>query len=500
MQVQGQLSVYNTLTRQREIFTPHNPPFVGMYVCGPTVYGQAHLGHARSAINFDVIQRYLKHLGYQVRYVRNITDVGHLERDADEGVDKVSKQAQLENLAPMELVQRYTNSYHRDMALLNVQPPSIEPHASGHITEQIAMIQQIVQAGLAYEAKGSVYFDVADYAHQYAYGRLSGSVLTDLLAGTRSLAGQTEKRSPLDFALWKKARPAHIMHWPSPWGEGFPGWHIACTAMATKYLGKQFDIHGGGMDLRFPHHECELAQARAAHQTALAKYWLHNNVITMDDQKMSKSLGNYITLEQLFQGTHDGLTQAYSPMALRFFVLQAHYRSTLSFSNKALQDAYSGYNRLINGLKAVKTLVYIEEPMLSADTDKETVAHIQQYLAHCYQAMNDDFNTAQVIAALFGLLKFIYALKQRQLQPSVLGPTVFEQLKNTYIIFVQDILGLQEAANVSTKALLAVLLKLYRQAKEQQQYDRVDAMRADLKHLGIALQDTPTGVDWCYEG
>lgn len=496
--MQRQLKVYNTLTRQQEVFAPYHPPFVGMYVCGPTVYGQAHLGHARSAINFDVIQRYLKHLGYQVRYVRNITDVGHLAQDADEGPDKVAQQAQLENLAPMEVVQRYTNSYHRDMALLNVQPPSIEPHASGHITEQIAMIQQIMQAGLAYEVNGSVYFDIAVYARQYAYGKLSGRILTDLLAGTRPLAGQAEKRAPLDFALWKKASPTQIMRWPSPWGEGFPGWHIECTAMATKYLGKPFDIHGGGIDLLFPHHECELAQAQATHHTALAKYWLHNNVITMDGQKMSKSLGNHITLAQLFQGTHDLLTQAYSPMTLRFFVLQAHYRSTLSFSNEALQAAQSGYRKLINGLKVVKKLIYTEEPVVGID--KKTITQLQQHFGHCYQAMNDDFNTAQVMAALFGLLKFIYALKQGQLKPSVLGQAVFERLKSTYIIFVEDILGLQEAASVSTEALLAVLLKLYRQAKEQQQYDRVDVMRADLKRLGIALQDTPTGVDWCYEG
>ena len=495
--IQSQLSVYNTHTRQLELFTPHQPPFVGMYVCGPTVYGKAHLGHARSAINFDVIRRYLKHLGYQVRYVRNITDVGHLEQDADEGEDKVGKQAQRESLVPMEVAQRYRNSYCNDMALLNVEPPSIEPHASGHITEQIALIQQIMEAGLAYESKGSVYFDVDNYARRYAYGELSGHRLADLMAGTRPLAGQQEKKGPLDFALWKKATPGHIMRWPSPWGAGFPGWHIACTTMATKYLGKQFDIHGGGMDLLFPHHECELAQAQAAHQTICAKYWLHNNVITINGQKMSKSLGNFITLEQLFQGTHDLLTQAYSPMALRFFVLKANYRSILSFSNTGLKDAYNGYRRIINGLRAAKALVYVEEPTLGID--KATVAQVQQYLAQCYQAMNDDFNTAQVIAALFGLLKFIHALKQGQLQPSALGPAAFEQLKNTYILFVEDILGLQEASQVSAEALLSVLLKLYRQAKEQQQYDRVDAIRADLKHLGIALQDSPTGVDWSYE-
>ncbi|MEM7055612.1 MAG: cysteine--tRNA ligase [Bacteroidota bacterium] len=493
-----QIKVYNTLTRQQEIFTPYRPPFVGMYVCGPTVYGQAHLGHARGAINFDVIYRYLTHIGYQVRYVRNITDVGHLIRDADEGEDKVAQQAQLESLEPMEVVQRYTNSYRKDMALLNVQPPSIEPHASGHITEQIAMIERIIQAGLAYVVNGSVYFDIAAYHQQYPYGKLSGRVLADLLAGTRALAGQREKRGPLDFALWKKASPTHVMHWPSPWGEGFPGWHIECTAIATKYLGKQFDIHGGGMDLLFPHHECELAQAQAAQHTALAKYWLHNNLVTVDGQKMSKSLGNYITLEQLFQGAHGLLDQAYSPMTLRFFVLQAHYRSTLSFSVKALQAAHSGYLKLINGLKVARKLVYTEEG--SSSLDEEAIAQIHQHCDRCYQAMNDDFNTAQVIAALFSLLKFIHALRNGKLQAAALGLAGFEQLQSTYTTFVEGVLGFREEPSAPPEALLAVLLKLYSQAKEQQQYGQVDAMRADLKRLGIALQDTPMGVEWSYEG
>lgn len=495
--MQHQLKVYNTLTRQQEIFIPYTPPFVGMYVCGPTVYGQAHLGHARGAINFDVIYRYLKHIGYQVRYVRNITDVGHLERDADEGADKVAQQAQLENLEPMEVVQYYTNSYHRDMELLNVQPPSIEPQASGHITEQIAMIQQIIAAGLAYEANGSVYFDIAAYHQEHPYGKLSGRTLEDLLAGTRALAGQPEKRGTGDFALWKKASPTHIMRWPSPWGEGFPGWHIECAAIATKYLGKQFDIHGGGMDLLFPHHECELAQSQAAQCTELARYWLHNNLITMDGQKMGKSLGNYITLEQLFQGTHDLLDQAYSPMTFRFFVLQAHYRSTLSFSNKALQAAQSGCLRLINGLKVAKKLAYIADP--AAGMDQAAARQIQQYADSCYQAMNDDFNTAQVIAALFNLLRFIHALRNGKLQAGALGPVGFEQLKSTYTTFVEDILGFREEPIATPEALLAILLKVYRHAKEEQQYDQVDAMRADLKRLGIALQDRPRGVDWGYE-
>ena len=347
--MQEALQVYNTLTRQKEIFTPLHPPKVGMYLCGPTVYGKAHLGHARSAINFDVIFRYLKYLGYQVRYVRNITDVGHLERDSDEGADKIAQQAQIESLEPMEVVQRYTQDYHQHMAMLNVQSPSIEPRASGHITEQIAMIQQIIQAGLAYEVQGSVYFDVAAYNKKNTYGALSGRVIEDLRAYTRSLQGQQEKRSPVDFALWKRAAPTHLMQWPSPWGPGFPGWHLECSAMATKYLGQPFDIHAGGIDLLFPHHECEIAQAQAAHNAPLAQYWLHNNLITIDGKKMGKSLGNFITLEALFSGTHALLDQAYSPMTLRFFVLQAQYRCTLRFSLEALKAAHHGYLRLING-------------------------------------------------------------------------------------------------------------------------------------------------------
>ena len=495
--MQGQLKVYNTLTRQKEVFLPLHPPLVGMYLCGPTVYGQAHLGHARSAICFDIIFRYLKHLGYQVRYVRNITDVGHLERDADDGEDKIAQQARLEALEPMEVVQRYTNSYHQDMALLNVQPPSIEPSASGHIPEQIAMIQQIIKAGLAYEAQGSVYFDVMAYNKAHHYGKLSGRVVKDLLAGTRPLSGQQDKRNPLDFALWKKATPTHLMRWPSPWGEGFPGWHLECSAIATKYLGQQFDIHGGGMDLLFPHHECELAQSQAAQHTQLAKYWLHNNLITIDGQKMGKSLGNFITLEQLFQGNHPLLDQAYSPMALRFFVLQAHYRSTLSFSTEALQAAHSGYLRLINGLKVLSALDCPADS--DVDIDAALVEKVNQSCDRCYAAMNDDFNTAQVIAALFGLLKPIHALSNGQRSLTALGSTAFVYLKKTYTTFVQDILGLREESRIPSAALLDVLLGLYSQAKAQKQYDQVDMIRAQLQQLGIALQDTPTGVRWSYE-
>ncbi|MEM9416765.1 MAG: cysteine--tRNA ligase [Bacteroidota bacterium] len=495
--MQGQLQLYNTLIRQQEPFVPLHPPRVGMYVCGPTVYGHAHLGHARSAINFDVLFRYLKHLGYQVRYVRNITDVGHLERDVDEGADKIGQQATLEELAPMEVVQRYTNSYRHDMALLNVQSPSIEPQASGHITEQIAMIQQIIDAGLAYETQGSVYFDVLAYNKSHNYGQLSGRVLEDLLAGTRVLTGQQEKRNSVDFALWKKATPSHLMRWPSPWGEGFPGWHTECAAIATKYLGPQFDIHGGGMDLLFPHHECELAQVQAACQTSLARYWLHHNLITINGQKMGKSLGNFITLEQLFQGTHPLLDQAYSPMTLRFFVLQAHYRSTLGFSNEALQAAHQGYRKLINGLPILQKLTAL--PDSNAGASPEVVSQVEQDCDRCYEAMNDDLNTAQVLAALFSLLKTIHTLRNGQLAPNDLGKTTFERLRTTYVTFVQDILGLREEAQVDASALLNVLLGLYGQAKANKQYDQVDAIRAQLKALGVVLQDTPKGLTWRYE-
>ncbi|MHA7877319.1 MAG: cysteine--tRNA ligase [Bacteroidota bacterium] len=494
--MRSQLKVHNTFTRQKELFIPFKAPFVGMYVCGPTVYGQSHLGHARSAISFDIIFRYLKHLGYQVRYVRNITDVGHLEGDADAGVDKIEKQAHLEALEPMEVVQRYTNSYHRDMALLNVQAPSIEPRASGHILEQITMIQQIIKAGLGYETGGSVYFNVEAYHKTHNYGKLSGRVIEDMLTGTRPLSGQQGKHNPLDFALWKKAAPAHLMRWPSPWGEGFPGWHIECSAIAHKYLGAQFDIHGGGMDLLFPHHECELAQAKVAFRAAPAKYWLHNNLIMIDGQKMGKSLGNAITLEHLFQGTHSLLDQAYSPMTLRFFMLQAHYRSTLSFSNEALQAAQRGYRKLMNGLRTIKTLSYPEDG--TEAIDQALATQVQRSCDGCYEAMNDDFNTAQVIAALFSLLKTINALKNRQLSPQLLGPVVFGQLKNVYVNFVEDILGLRPATNIPTNALLDILLSIYRQAKAEKQYGQVDAIRGQLQQLGIVVQDTPAGVQWDY--
>lgn len=490
--MQHSLRVYNTLTRQKESFTPLHPPKVGMYLCGPTVYGHAHLGHARSAICFDVVFRYLQHLGYQVRFVRNITDVGHLAQDADEGEDKVVRQARLEALEPMEVVQHYTNSYRKDMALLNVLPPSIEPQATGHITEQIALIAQLMQSGLAYEVAGSVYFDVKAYAQSHDYGRLSGRILEDLLAGTRGLTGQQDKRFPLDFALWKKADPTHIMRWPSPWGEGFPGWHTECTAIATKYLGARFDIHAGGMDLLFPHHECELAQAQAASKTSLAQYWLHNNLVTINGQKMSKSLGNFITLQALFQGDHALLDRPYSPMALRFFILQAHYRSTLSFSVEALQAAQGGYAKLMHGLRILNQL-----PTATADAiDDVRSTQVEADCADCYEAMNDDFNTARVIAALFQLLRHINALKHGQLAPGALTKAAWECLRNTYRTFVQDLLGLCEEEVGPAPALLDILLDLYTQAKLAKQYAQVDAIRSRLKDLGVVVQDTATGVEW----
>lgn len=494
--MQQSLQVYNTLTRQKETFTPLTPPRVGLYVCGPTVYGPAHLGHARSAVSFDVVVRYLKHLGYQVRHVRNITDVGHLERDADEGADKVVQQAEREALEPMEVVQRYTNSYRRDMARLNTLPPSIEPQASGHITEQIAMIQKIMAAGLAYESQGSVYFDVKAYHKHHHYGQLSGRVLEDLLTGTRALAGQQAKHYPLDFALWKKAAPNHIMRWPSPWGEGFPGWHIECSAIATKYLGPHFDIHAGGMDLLFPHHDCELAQSQAAQQTNLARYWLHNNLVTIDGQKMSKSLGNFITLSDLFEGTHQLLDRAYSPMTLRYFILQAHYRSPLSFSTQALQAAQTGYLKLMNGLKVLDEL----SPPHSSPTevDQGLRTQIEAHCAQCYAAMNDDFNTAKAMAGLFQLLRHINTLKNKPDTLATCAPEALEQLTSTYRVFVQDILGLSEESTASTTVLVDILLGVYGQAKADKQYAQVDAIRAQLKAQGIVVQDSVAGISWSY--
>lgn len=390
---QHNLCIYNSLSRCKELFRPLHEGRVGMYVCGPTVYGDGHLGHARPAITFDVLFRYLRHLGYAVRYVRNITDVGHLEHDADEGEDKIAKKARLEQLEPMEVVQHYLNRYHDAMARLNVLPPSIEPHASGHIIEQIEYIKKIQDAGYAYESNGSVYFDVPKYNADHHYGKLSGRNIDELLSETRTLDGQQEKHHPADFALWKKAQPEHIMRWPSPWSDGFPGWHLECSTMGEKYLGETFDIHGGGMDLKFPHHECEIAQSVAHHGHDSVRYWMHNNMITINGQKMGKSLGNFITLDEFFTGSHPLLTQAYSPMTIRFFILQAQYRSTVDFSNEALQASEKALDRMLEGWKRLADVKVSSESTVSADVDALE--------AKCYEALDDDLNTPIVIAHLF---------------------------------------------------------------------------------------------------
>ena len=395
--MESKLVLYNTLSRRKEEFVPLAPPRVGMYVCGPTVYGDPHLGHARPAVTFDLLFRYLQALGYKVRYVRNITDVGHLEHDADDGEDKITKKARLEQLEPMEVAHYYTERYHRAMDALGVLSPSIEPRASGHIIEQEAFVQKILDAGYAYESNGSVYFDVEKYDRDHRYGVLSGRNLEDIVANTRALDGQCDKRNCCDFALWKKASPEHIMRWPSPWSDGFPGWHMECSAMSTKYLGERFDIHGGGMDLMFPHHECEIAQSTAALGHDSAKYWVHNNMITINGQKMGKSLGNFITLEELFTGSHKLLAQAYSPMTIRFFVLQAHYRSTLDFSNDALQAAEKGLDRLMKGVETLSKL----HPSEDSTVDPAELE------CRCREAMDDDLNSPMVISALFDWVRII---------------------------------------------------------------------------------------------
>lgn len=494
---QHHLKIYNTLSRSKEDFEPLNPPFVGMYVCGPTVYGDAHLGHARPAITFDTVKRYLSHLGYTVRYVRNITDVGHLQGDADEGEDKIAKKAKLEQLEPMEIAQQYTDSYHRDMDLLNTLKPNIEPRATGHIPEQIALVEAILKEGLAYEVNGSVYFDVLKYNETRPYGKLSGRILDELMSGSRDLDGQGEKRNPVDFALWKNASPEHLMKWESPWSLGFPGWHLECTAMSSKYLGKQFDIHGGGMDLMFPHHECEIAQGNACNHQDPAKYWMHNNMITINGQKMGKSLGNFITLQELFTGNHQLLEQAYSPMTIRYFILTAHYRSTLDFSNDALRAAQKGYRKLINGFRIASVLTY--QPDEAVGVDEEQVNQVKQSISALYRAMDDDFNTAQAIGHLFNLLKKINSIYTGQLTSAVFGKETFDELIETFAVFVSEILGLKEEKTEHQEVLLEVLLKLYSEAKTARNYAKVDEIRASLKSIGILIKDMKDKIDWAYE-
>ena len=437
------LKLYNTLTRQKDLFEPLNPPYVGMYVCGPTVYNYVHLGNARTFLTFDTLFRYLTHIGYKVRYVRNITDVGHLVGDGDEGEDKIGRMAKLEKLEPMEIVQRYTNNFHDVMAIFNALPPSIEPTATGHMVEQIEAVQKLIEDGLAYESNGSVYFDIQTYNQRGGnYGKLSGRILDDLLNETRDLDGQSEKRNPLDFAVWKNASPEHIMRWPSPWGNGFPGWHLECTCMSTKYLGAQFDIHGGGMDLKFPHHECEIAQGNGLTGREPVRYWMHSNMLTVNGQKMSKSLGNSFLPSELFAGSHPLLEQAYSPMTVRFFMLQSHYRSTLDFSNEALKAAQKGYKRLMNGLRVAKTLEYSLLDGIGSDEKKQD--EIRKAVQGFYDAMNDDLNTAVGLANLFTLLKYVNMLYMNQLPAAALGEDVFSLLKQSFVTFIEEVLALKE--------------------------------------------------------
>ena len=492
--MEQKLLIYNTLTRSKELFKPLHAPNVGMYVCGPTVYGDPHLGHARPAITFDVVFRYLRHLGYKVRYVRNITDVGHLEHDADEGDDKIEKKARLEQLEPMEIAQHYTNRYHKAMEELNVLSPSIEPHATGHIIEQEELVKEILKNGYAYESNGSIYFDVVKYNTHHKYGILSGRNLTDMINNSRELAGVGEKKNQVDFALWKKAQPEHIMRWPSSWSNGFPGWHCECTAMGRKYLGNHFDIHGGGMDLIFPHHECEIAQAVASQGDQMVRYWMHNNMITINGQKMGKSLGNFITLEQFFTGKHESLEQAYSPMTIRFFILSAHYRGTVDFSNEALKAAQKGYERLMDGLGNLDRV----QPSKGSQPDTQKFVH--ELRRRCYDAMNDDLRTSLVISALFEACHVVNLLLDHKTKISAED---LKELGDTMRLFTFDLLGLKSSKGANNaereKAygkIVDMVLKMRQQAKEAKDWATSDQIRDALADAGFEVNDTKDGVTW----
>ena len=518
--------ISDTLSRRKELFTPINPGHVGLYVCGPTVYGDAHLGHARPGVTYDVFVRLMRHLGYKVRYVRNITDVGHLEHDSDDGEDKIAKKARLEQLEPMVVVQTCTLRDHEAMRMLNVAPPSIEPRASGHIIEQIALVQKILDAGYAYISNGSVYFDVQKYDRDHRYGILSGRTLDETKEGTRSLDGQDDKHAPYDFALWKKASPEHIMKWPSPWSEGFPGWHLECSAMSEKYLGKDFDIHGGGMDLMFPHHECELAQNTASRGTGGVRYWMHNNMITINGKKMGKSLGNFITLEELFTGSHKLLAQAYSPMTIRFFILQAHYRSTLDFSNEALQAAEKGLRRVMQAAKDLREMasaagvaspvkgteghganelaygefitdIAPEEGQAPEGAGSETAAIIE----NVYNALCDDLNTPVALSHVFDAVRIINSAKEKK---TVLGKGDLSALLRLFDDIVSGVLGLRDEDAAGGKAekiidgLMGMVIEERKAAKEAKDWATSDRIRDSLKALGIQLKDTKDGTEWSY--
>ena len=493
----SELFIYNTLSRQKELFRPLVEGRVGMYVCGPTVYGDAHLGHARPAITFDLLFRYLQHIGYKVRYVRNITDVGHLEHDADEGEDKIAKKARLEQVEPMEVAQYYTNRFHDAMAALNCLPPSIEPHASGHIMEQQQLVKEIFDNGYAYESNGSVYFDVEKYDKDHKYGILSGRTLDNIKEASRELAGVGEKRNQADFALWKKAQPEHIMRWPSEWSDGFPGWHCECTAMGRKYLGEHFDIHGGGLDLVFPHHECEIAQAVASQGSQMVHYWMHNNMITIDGKKMGKSYNNFITLPQFFAGEHERLERGYSPMTIRFFILQAHYRSTVDFSNEALQSAEKGLARLMDAWKALLRLADGQKVKGQPQIEMKYVDEMRQ---KCYDAMNDDLASPLVISHLFDVCRVVNTLLDKK---ASITAEVAQALTELFRTFAFDILGLTVDTGASNKereeafgAVVNMILEQRQQAKVDKNWALSDKIRDDLAALGFEVKDTKDGQAW----
>lgn len=499
----SELKIYNSLTRQKEVFQSITPGLVGMYVCGPTVSGESHLGHARPYITFDVVYRYLEYLGYKVRYVRNITDAGHFEEEGREAEDKISKKAVLEKLEPMELVQKYTNLYHWAMNLFNCLPPSIEPTATGHIVEQINMIEKIIGDGYGYVVNGSVYFDVMKYAESHDYGKLSGRVIDDLLETTRDLEGQEEKRNKADFALWKNAAPEHIMRWKSPWGIGFPGWHIECSAMSTKYLGEQFDIHGGGMDLLFPHHESEIAQSTVCNDVAPVRYWVHNNMITINGRKMGKSYNNVIKLTELFSGSHPLLEKAYHPMAIRFFILQTHYRSTLDFSNEALQAAEKGLKRLWEAYENLGKLQAAGNELQAEAGDPDLEARSSKLIAEFDEFMNDDFNTAKVLANMFELVPVINSMKDKTIRVSALSGKTFELLQKQMKIFIEDIFGLKSitaADNEQLQGVMQLLIDIRKEARSRKDFVTSDKIRNQLQQLGILLKDEKDGnMSWTIE-
>ena len=485
-----ELHIYNSLSSKKEKFKPLEKGHVGMYVCGPTVYSNVHVGNVRTFMSFDMIFRYLLHLGYKVRYVRNITDAGHLENDADEGEDRIAKKAHLEKIEPMEVVQKYTVDFHNTLNKFNFLPPSIEPTATGHIIEQIEIIKKIIDKGFAYEIKGSVYFDVIKYNKENHYGKLSGRKIEDLIHNTRSLEGQSNKKNPQDFALWKKADTQHIMRWPSPWGSGFPGWHLECTAMSTKYLGESFDIHGGGMDLKFPHHECEIAQAETCNGKSPVQTWMHANMLTLNGQKMAKSTGNYILPEDFFTGESEHLSKSFSASCVRFFILQAHYRSVLDFSNEALLASEKGYNKLMESINTLENIIF---------SNKTSGFNIESWKKNCYQAMNDDFNSPILIAELFSAVKFINQIKENKASISEKDLLTLNSCFNAFIFEILGLHNLNETENNHKEKLensIKLLIKIREEARENKDFKLSDKIRNELEQIGIQLKDSKEGTNF----